>query len=55
MKYDIVSEERNFTGWLRLDIFSVDVTFFRFNTTTYSDSFGYINTTEKYNMSEMDS
>jgi len=55
MKYDIVSEERNFTGWLRMDIFSVDGTFFRFNTATYSDSFGYINATGKYNMSEMDS
>jgi hypothetical protein len=55
MKYNIVSEERNFTGWLRLNIVSVDGTFFRFNTTTYSDSFGYINATGKYNMSEMDS
>ena len=55
MKYDIVSEERNFTGWLRLDIFSVDGMFFRFNTTTYSDSFDYINATGKYNMSLMDS
>jgi hypothetical protein len=55
MKYNIVSEERNFTGWLRLDIVSVDGTFFRFNSTTYSDSFGYINATGKYNMSEMDS
>jgi hypothetical protein len=55
MKYDLVSEERNFTGWHMISVFSVDGTFFRFNTTTYSDSFGYHNETGVYNMSEMDS
>jgi hypothetical protein len=54
MKYDVVSDERNFTGWQRVYIFSVDGTFFRFNTTTYSDSLGYHYETGKYNMSEMD-
>ena len=53
MKYDVVSDERNFTGWQRVDIFSVNGTFFRFNTTTYSESFGYHYETGKYNMSEM--
>jgi len=55
MKYDVVSDERNFTGWQRVDIFSVNGTFFRFNTTTYSESFGYHYETGKYNMSEMGS
>jgi hypothetical protein len=55
MKYDVVSDERNFTGWQRVDIFSVNGAFFRFNTTTYSESFGYHYETGKYNMSEMGS
>ena len=55
MKYDLVSEERNFTGWHMISVFYVDGTFFRFNTTTYSESFGYHNETGMYNMSEMDS
>jgi hypothetical protein len=55
IKYDVVSEERNFTGWEKIEIYSVDGTFFRFNTTTYSDNYGYSHETGKYNMSEMDS
>jgi hypothetical protein len=55
MKYNIISDERNFTGWQKVDIYSVDGTFFRFNTTLYSDTFGYQYETGKYNMSEMDS
>ena len=55
MKYAVVSDERNFKGWEKIEIYSVDGTFFRFNTTTYSDNFGYSYVTGKYNMSEMDS
>ena len=55
MKYSVVSDELNFTGWYKVNIYSVDGTFFRFNTTTYSDTFGYQYETGKYNISEMGS
>ena len=55
MKYNVISDERNFTGWQKVGIYSVDGTFFRFNTTTYSDNLGPQYATGKYNMSEMDS
>jgi len=55
MKYDIVSDERNFIDWEKIEIYSVDGPFFRFNTTTYSDNLGYSYETGKFNMSEMDS
>ena len=55
MKYDVISDELDFTGWHKIDIHSVDGTFFRFNKTTYSDTFGYQYETGKYNMSEMSS
>jgi hypothetical protein len=54
MKYDIVTEERNWTGWQRFDLYEVEANLIKFNATTYSDSFGYINTTGQYNMSEME-
>jgi len=55
MKYTVISDERNFTGWQKFDIYSVEGTFFRFNTTTYSDNLSPHYETGKYNMSEMDS
>ena len=55
MKYNVISDELNFTGWYKVDIYSVDGTFFRFNTTTYSDTFGFHYETGKYNMSDMGS
>ena len=54
MKYDIVTEERNWTGWQRFDLYEVEANLIKFNATTYSESLGYINTTGQYNMSEME-
>jgi hypothetical protein len=54
MRYDIVTEERNWTGWQRFDLYEVEANLIKFNASTYSDSFGYINTTGQYNMSEME-
>jgi hypothetical protein len=54
MKYDIVTEELNWTGWERFDIYEVEGTLMKFNATTYSESFGYIYQTGQFNMSEME-
>jgi hypothetical protein len=54
MKYDVVTEERNWTGWIRFDIYEVEGTLMKFNMTMYSESFGYTYTTGQFNMSEME-
>jgi hypothetical protein len=54
MQYDVVTEELNWTGWQRFDLYEVDGTLIKFNATIYSESAGYTRTTGQFNMSEMD-
>ncbi len=53
MKYDITSEERNFTGWQRFDLYTVEGGLVEFNDTTYLDSTGYSYISGQYNLSDI--
>jgi hypothetical protein len=54
MKYNIVVEEANFTGWIRFDLYNVNAGLISFNSTTYSDSTGnYTYTSGQYNLSDI--
>lgn len=53
VKYDVVTEERNWSGWLRFDLYDVEAGLVRFNSTTYSDSAGYTYTSGQYNLSDI--
>jgi hypothetical protein len=53
MKYDVVTEERNWTGWLRFDLYDIEAGLIKFNSTTYSSSFGYAYTSGQYNLSDI--
>jgi hypothetical protein len=53
VKYAVVTEERNWTGWQRFDIYDVEAGLIKFNATTYSDSLGYTYTSGQYNLSDI--
>jgi hypothetical protein len=54
MKYDIVVEEANFTGWIRFDLYNVEAGLISYNSTTYSDTTSnYTYTSGQYNLSDI--
>ena len=54
MKYDIVTEELNWTGWQKVELYEVEGSLIKFNVTTYSDKNGYVITIGQFNMSEIE-
>ena len=54
MKYDIVAEELNWTGWEKVELYEVNGSLIRFNVTTYSDKNGYVTTIGQFNMSQIE-
>jgi opacity protein-like surface antigen len=54
VKYDIATEELNWTGWQKFELYEVDGSLIKFNVTIYSDKSGYQTTIGQFNMSEIE-
>jgi len=54
VKYDIVTEELNWTGWQKVELYEVEGSLIKFKVTTYSDKNGYVITIGQFNMSEIE-
>jgi opacity protein-like surface antigen len=54
MKYDIVTEELNWTGWQKFELYEIDGSLIKFNVTIYSDKSGYQIIDGEFNMSEIE-
>jgi hypothetical protein len=54
MKYDIVVEEANFTGWIRFDLNNVEAGIITYSSVTYSDTTGnYTYASGQYNLGDI--
>lgn len=53
MRYDIITEELNWTGWQRFDLYQVEGTLIKFNLTMYSDKYGLSSSSGQFDMGKM--